>query len=320
MRAHFYILGLTIFSLFNSHAWSAQSNAPAKTNIPGTGFYLNPPLGFELSTRFPGFIMNEFQSSIVVTEMSAPYPVISKKFTKPALKGTGMALLSKEAITFNGKKGTLIHIQQSNYGISFLKWVALVGDSKHTAIITASFPEFKKELLSKPIRNSILSMEWRTPKSANPFLGLNFRIQDQPNLKLAKKMGNSIILTTDGKFSPKLSKDPFFMLGASYTQGIVVDDKKKFSTKRFMKTKQMKNIKISSTREVTHGGLKGIEILGTGKDEVLGHDVLIYQVILFDKRSYFVGQGFSPVSEKKKYTTLFKQVMHSFKPKMSGIY
>ncbi len=67
-------------SFANAHSLSFAQ--PKLVKVPGTKVRLVPPTGLKPSERFPGFWDEETNSSIVITEMPAPYSEIATGFTK----------------------------------------------------------------------------------------------------------------------------------------------------------------------------------------------------------------------------------------------
>src|SRR5215468_10554391 len=67
--------------------------------VPGTKVSLVPPDGLKPSDQFPGFLDEETSSSIMITELPAPYSEMANGFTKEALGARGMNLFSRKDIS-----------------------------------------------------------------------------------------------------------------------------------------------------------------------------------------------------------------------------
>jgi hypothetical protein len=96
-------------------ARSSPFAQPKLVKVPGTKVSLVPPATLKPSDRFPGFGDEETKSSIMITEMPAPYSEMAKAMTKEAwaakgepLATKGMTMLSRKEISLNGRPGIKI--------------------------------------------------------------------------------------------------------------------------------------------------------------------------------------------------------------------
>src|SRR5215510_15421935 len=208
-------------SFVNAHSLSFAQ--PKHVKVPGTKVRLVPPTDLKPSERFPGFWDEETSSSIVITEMPAPYSEIANGFTKEALAAKGMNLLSKKEISLNGRPGILLHVGQEARSIAFLKWMVITGNEKETVLVTATFPEEMKAKLSSAMEQSALSVQWDAEAKVDPLAGLNFSFNDDPSLRFARRISNGVMLTKDGALSGKPNNDPFFIIGPSVSKVEISD-------------------------------------------------------------------------------------------------
>jgi len=248
--------------------------------------------------------------------MPAPYPKIADVYTKETLATKGISLLSKKEISLNGRQGVLLHLGQEVRSIAFLKWMVVTGNEKETLLVTATFPQEMKEQYSSVMEQSALSVQWDEEAEVDPLDGLIFSFKDDPLLKFAKRISNSVMLAKDGLWQGKANNDPFLIIGPSISESII-DDVKKFAERRLMQIKQVSNIAIKKQSDVTIAGLPGSEIIAEAKWNDLPDlpPVIVYQVILLDGENYFIMQGFAPRGEQEKYLAVFTRVAKSFRKK-----
>ena len=98
----------------------ATANIAARSSIPGTSVSLSPPEGFMPADRFPGFMKESTGSSIMVSEIPAPYAEVTAGFSdKKQMQTRGMTLLSHSSVKVNGQRAMLIHVEQPAYGTLF---------------------------------------------------------------------------------------------------------------------------------------------------------------------------------------------------------
>lgn len=313
---HFVFPILLCLSGSFANARSSPFAQPKLVKVTGTKVSLVPPAGLKPSERFPGFWDEETSSSIMITEMPAPYSEMEKGFTKEALATKGMSLLSRKEISLNGRPGILFHLSQKARGFDVLKWMVVTGNEKEMVMITATFLEEMKDQWSSEMEKSVLSARWDADAEIDPLAGLIFSFTDDPSMKFAGRMSNSVMLTKDGALPGKPTNDPFFIIGPSIP-GAIIPDVKKFAERRLMQIKQVSNIAIKKQSDVTIAGLPGSEIIAEAQWNDLPDlpPVIVYQVLLLDGKDYFLMQGFAPREEREKYLAVFSRIAQSFRKK-----
>ena len=302
-----------------------EQKSPGKTpanivgsryNISGTKITLIPPPEFKKAERFPGFYFLEYDSSIMVTGMPAPYDKMEKAFSRSNLSSKGMSLIERSNVTICGNKSLLLNISQFKGDRLYEKWVVVTGDKDETYLVTAAFPREFHNKLSNVLRSSVLSIECTSDTIMEFSEGLTFTISDSPKMKLAKQMGNNIILTKDGTFRPKKNnKDPFLMAGSSASEGLVIENKESYAVKRVQQTATLKNIEIESLKSIRIDDLPGYEITAIATDEENGWPIYVYQVLLFGETDYYIIVGLVASEDKAEYLPTFKEIAKTFKRK-----
>lgn len=312
----FPLLILLLFAPPVGHA--AYNQAATQTglvSVPGTKVKLVPPPGFVPAKQFPGFINEDAGSSIMVTEMPAPFSQITAGFDSKSLAAGGMTLLSRREVSIGAAKGVLLHVSQIAQSIDFLKWIVAVGNEKETVLITATFPKELKADLSAVMEKSVLSSRWDHDAQVDQLAGLNFSIKDDPAMKFAKRVSGMMLMTKDGSLPGKPNNDPIFIVGSAVSQ-VDVEDKKKFAEQRILQTEGLFALAIRKASEVTIDGLPGYVIIAEARQtKPPEQPVVVYQTLLFDGNSYFIMQGFTPLEEQKKYLEIFERVTQGFRRK-----
>ena len=207
-----------------------------------------------------------------------------------------------------------MQVTQSAYGTDYLKWIVILGDEKESVLIVATMPRRHENELSQKMKTSILTASWDRERKVSPTEGLNFTINETGELKIAKRITNSLAFTKSGIFPGKAVDDPLFLVAQSISK-IEVADIEQFATSRISQTATVKDIQIEQSNKVTIDNLPGYEIVAKAKDIKSGEPVLIYQTMLFETQSFYIMQGLVSDKQRQLYLTVFKEMARSFKRK-----
>jgi hypothetical protein len=288
-----------------------QSAQPNLVKVPGTKVSLVPPAGLKPSSQARGFDDEETGSSIEIGEMAGPYSLVAEGFTKEALAAKGISLLSRKEVSLNGRPGILLHLRQKISSVDVLKWIVATGNEKETIFIVGAFPEKVKARWSSEMEKAVLSARLDAGSETDPLAGLNFSFNVDPSLKVANRFPNGVILSVDGD---QQSDGPLLIINSVSSETIVPDVKK--LAMELMQTAQVSGIAIKKQSDVTIAGLPGNEILAEAKWKATPNEaVIIYQVLLLDKKNYFLMQGFASRGEEEKYLAVFARIAQSFRKK-----
>jgi len=288
-----------------------QQQQPVR--VMGTKVSLVPPPGFVPSERFPGYGLEEAGASILVTELPAPFAAATAAFTDPAALGKkSMKLLAREAVTINNRAGLLLHYQQTIAGTEFLKWLLALGDETETVLVTATFPKDVERKFSRPLRSSVLSARWDQTQSVAVEEGLSYSLGEKGTLRLAKRVGNTLLYTADAIFPSKSLDAPVFVVSPSFG-GVRVGDPKAFAEARALKIDSVINIGVIEPQAVVIDGLRGYEIVTNGKDKKTGEPMTVYQIMLFEDDAYYLMQGLVSARRAPRHLDAFREMAHSFK-------
>ncbi len=279
--------------------------------VHGTSVSITPPNGYVAADRFAGFMNEATASSIMISEIPGPYGEITEGLCdKNQLQTQGMKLLSKSSVNVDGHVGMLLHVEQPAYGSLYKKWMVVVDRPGTTALIVATYPENEAKQ-GERLKIAILAATFGAP--SDPAKALSFVATPVSPFKVAKIIGQNMILSPDGRFPLEDENIPFMILGLSASEDLAIADQKVFAERRITKTATVKNIEIEETMPTTIGHLSGFATIAKGIGDDQSTPLTIYQVLLFDKSGYCVIQGVTPTEKKDTYVPVFKQIANTFK-------
>ena len=296
-------------------AAQGKESSTQATIVAGTRVSLKPPSGFTLSPQFSGYWLESHDSSLIVTEFPGSFREVSFGFSSPTeLAARGLSLLSKQEIEISGLRGLLLQVTQTTSSTDYLKWIVVFGDDKESVMIAATFPKKHEHELSQKMRGSILTATWNREQKVSPTEGLNFTFTEIGELKLAKRIANSLVFTKGGIFPSKAIDDPIFLIGQSIGK-IEANDLEQFAISRVSQTASVSHVEIEQSDKVTVDNLSGHEIVAKGKDIESGQAMVIYQMILFEDQRYYIMQGLISGAQRQTYLTAFKEMARLFRRK-----
>jgi hypothetical protein len=284
---------------------------PQYTSFATAGIKLIKPDGFDAAESFDGFQQASTQSSVMAITIPGPFSKVTSGFNAAQLKVRGMTLKSKENISIDGNQGILINLTQTAYGIEFAKWIVAFGTEKETKMVTATFPKANSAKLSASLKSVVLTA--KNDPTKTPVLGSNvgFKIATSDRLKLTRVISKMLLYTKDGAIPAKSPTDPLFVVARSFSQ-VEIANKKEFATSRLSGTRSIKIDSVITTDAITIDGLDGYEIVAEAKDTTSGTPITVYQVMLFENKSYVLIQGIVGTTIRDEYLPEFKAMARSF--------
>ncbi len=315
-----YLIALLLGGLLSAGGIAQPSlSAEQPAIVTGTKVRLTQPTDFAPAEKFPGYFQSSSSASIMVTEIPAPFSAFSSEISSglsdPSKLGKhGMSLLSQEQVNLNGQKALLLKMQQRASGVDFLKWVLVFGDEAGSAMVTATFPKELEAKLSESLKQSLLTSQRDPNLAASTDEGLDYTLKEQGNLKLAQRISNGLLFTKEGEFPSKSLADPVFVVAPSISEQAIADPET-FSKQRLLKTDSITKIEIETSEQVTIDNLKGYEIVAKAQDQKSQEPMLVYQVMLFDQKGYYIMQGLVGEATKADYLPAFRAIAQSFQRK-----
>src|SRR5258708_3538462 len=154
-------------SLFGAFAVVVLAITPALAANPifpiNSRVGLVPPAGFVPSAKFPGFENPELNAAILMVELPAEaFAELEKGFTNEALKGRGMTVAAREAITIADGRGLFVAGPQESGGQKRYEAVMIATTSGIATVISVQMLEATHATLTDAmLRDSLKTMAVR---------------------------------------------------------------------------------------------------------------------------------------------------------------
>ncbi len=292
----------------------AGSEDKPLTLVPGTKIRMIKPEGFEVADQFTGFGKREDQASIMITELPGPFPEITEGFNEEGLVAQGMTLLQREELKLNDVSALLLHVDQNLVGTTFSRWITVFGDEKATVMVNATYPKDLEKRYSEPLREAVLSVRWERDLQVDPFADLPFEIDVAEPLQYAHRVSNMLLYTEGGEFPLEEPTGPFFVVGSAISNVDVVDQKE-FSERRIKSTVSVLELEIDSSEPIIVDELSGQEIVAKAIDATTDQPMVLYQVIFFQDKTYFIMQGLVTAEASERFLPMFQKAARNFQRK-----
>lgn len=278
--------------------------------VAGTSVILTPPSGYETSPRVPGYVSTSTAASIVVTELPGNYEQILAGVTDGnGLKARDLTLVDKSDVQIGGNPAVLLRIDQKLKGTLLKKWIAVVNRGPSTVLIVATWPDANKDQEGL-LKQSILSSTFGKPH--DPTDALSFTIQPMSPFQIATVVGQTLILSPEGRFPVKDEDTPFMVVGLSPAHAAKIDDQKAFAERRIMDVKAAKRISVDQSEPIEVHGLKGYRTLAHGMGTIADTPMKIHQVMLFRQDGYALILGVTAASRSEMYLPMFAEITKTF--------
>ena len=281
------------------HAFLATLLLPAAAiaqpqAIAGTRVTLEPPPGFVVADRFPGFMHTASGSSIMITEIPAPAGQMLAGFTREGLAARGMELRSSEPRTVDGLQGVLMAITQSAAGTVYDKWMLGFGNDSTVVLVTGTYPQARAAELGEAVKQAVLSARRNAAPPADPMEGLGYRIDPGPRLKIATRVGNMLLINETGTLpGPTHTPGPAapVLVVASSLAPADLSDLEAFSRARVTQIDRTTRVSNVTGNAVTIDGAAAYEVFADAVETESSTAQRIYQVIIPDGDNYVIIQG-----------------------------
>lgn len=280
--------------------------------VAGTRITLQPPEGFVAADRFPGFANQESGSSIMVTEVPAPFSQITAGFTREQMAPRGMTLRGSEPLTVDGRQGMLLSITQSARGVAFDKWILAFGDDSTAVLVTGTYPQARAGELGEPIKQAVLSARLRTAGPADRFEGLGFRIAEGSRLRIATRMGNLLLLNETGTLPNAVPGSPVLVVGSSFSE-VDLADLEAFSRRRATQIATLSGVSNFSGGPITIDGAAAYELFADAVNSDDGKPLKVYQVVIAEGNHYILVQGFAGEERAADFIPEFQSIARTLR-------
>lgn len=280
--------------------------------VPGTRVTLQPPEGFVPAERFTGFQRSEARASIMVVQLEAPFTEMEGRLTDEAFAAQGMRVRSSEQLSVDNMRGRLVAVTQEAGGETYDKWALMFGDSAVTVIVTATWPQRSSDALSEPIKRAVLSARLGESVPADPFAGLNFRITPGSRLRIATRVGNTLLLNETGQLPNPGPASPFLAAGASVSQ-VNLHDLEAFARRRITQTANFSQVSNVTGSTVSVDGSTAYELFADGVHTESSTPVKLYQLVVAEGSNYHLIQASAGVDRAAEFIPEFQAIARSLR-------
>lgn len=280
--------------------------------VPGTRVTLQPPEGFVPAERFTGFQRAEARASIMVVELEAPFTEMEGRLTDEAFAAQGMRVRNSEALSVDSMRGRLVAVTQEARGETFDKWALMFGDSSVTVIVTATYPRRSTDSLSVPLKRAVLSARLGDRVPADPLEGLNFRITEGPRLRIAQRVGNTLLLNESGQLPNPGPESPFLVVGTSVSP-VDLEDLEAFARRRITQTVNFSQVSNVTGASVSIDGSTGYELFADAVHTGSSTPVRLYQVVVAEGSHYHLIQASAGVAGAADFIAEFQAIARSLR-------
>jgi hypothetical protein len=287
----------------------------------GTNCFLIPPKGFVEAHDFWGFQNTQKQASIIFLELDGKADSIVNYYKPLQFKAISDTLLAKQKTKGANHEGVYYLVHQNVNGAAYEKQLFVFGDSTKTIYISAKYPMYYQKI-AKEVKAAILSVVYNPKKKRRVAVtrdkpayitNAKYGLDINGNIfQFAKDFAGTLVYTTDAQM-PTQSPDGAMLVLAQSFGKMDAPNKEQFCVNRLQKLPHKDSMLIKEVKLVTIDRLSGFEITAFAQN-MRSEKQLVYQLILFDKDSYYILVG-NCYDQFEKYEMVFKQLGLTFKRK-----
>lgn len=263
---------------------SYASSSTALQQVPGTGIFMQSPQGFTASKRFAGFEQVDTMSSLMVLPLKdiSLDEVGKQMFAESQLKKQNMTMLGREDLLFNGRMVGLVFLQQQTAAGVVEKIVRLIEGDEELVVINGIYLQSHKDQVYRPLREAILSAEWRDMPAPTGFEMVDFAFDVASGWEIREpgQLGRMVMLS--------LADAPRHSTPMDWPLVIVVPslNDRTIHNLRASSIEMLKNVKgyafgsIQSEQSREINGLKSYLIKSTGTDIETAEPIECWQLLI----------------------------------------
>jgi hypothetical protein len=282
-------------------------------DVPGTHVSLKPPDGFSASSDFPGFELTDKGASILVSELPGSVHELILGLTEEALRGQGVTEVGREELTVDGWRALLIDGTQTASGVTYSKWMLVLGSESLSAIILATYPMDTPEL-RQPLRFSLEGAILDPDRSTDAQAALSFTLEPVPPLMFAGTFSGSAVYNTSGQLPSADPQEPTLIVTPSI--GPITGSRESFLAAHVMSIPEMLGMELEPLSPIAVGDLEGFEVTGTATHTISGDALAVYGAVLFEDDSrYLLAIGFCRQTDVEELLPAFQSSARSVRPK-----
>jgi hypothetical protein len=188
----------------------------------------------------------------------------------------------------------------------------MFGDGDVTVIITATYPQASADSLGEPLKRAVLSARLGESVPADPLAGLNFRIDPGSRLRIATRVGNTLLLNESGRLPNPGPASPFLAVGASVSP-VELGDLEAFARRRITQTANFSQVSNVTGAPVSIDGSDGYELFADAVHTESSTPVRLYQVVVADGSHYHLIQASAGVDAAAGFIPEFQTIARSLR-------
>ena len=285
---------------------------------PGSRVGLLLPPDFFPSDQFAGYISPQEGGSILIIELPAEaYDEVSG-LSDAAWASKEIVVQSRVAMSIDGARAVLIKGRQFNSGVTFQKWVVIIGFDGFTALVTAQIPANVPEDRLAAIDQSLKSIQSRAALTVGEKVAaLPFTIGSTDNMRVWNVFaGNTIGLTRGSKNIVDGAEQPILFITRSSSSGSAAGLSAENSSRlTIKKIATLSDIEIEDTDTVRFAGSDGFEIVARARVAETNEPVAIVQWVSMLDDGYMRIVGITRIETRAADFTAFRAIRDSVQAK-----
>jgi hypothetical protein len=250
----------------------------------GSRVGLVPPAGMTVSKAFLGFEDVVKDSAILIAaQPPAAYPEIEKSLETDVLKKNGITVDSREEMTFDFGKGTLVIGKQTADKTRYRKWLLNVQTKDLTALVNVQIPEQETAYPDATIRAALATLAVRpTIPDAEKLSMLPFTLADLAGFHVENVLPGRAVMLIDTPDGVPTDKFDARMFVAAFDGGPAEnDDRGQFARMTFGQIVGIKDVQLTMSEPLRIGGQSGFQTTAQAKDIKTGDDIMVAQWLRF---------------------------------------
>ncbi len=284
--------------------------------IPGTGLFIKPPLGFILSNKVAGFSDDTETVFITGTEtIPAKFDSVIVGIKKGGFTSQSYKVLSEEKVSISGAaQAKLIRVERSARDILTTQLFLVIGNSADTkaSIVTLSYPNNlnaeQKEQLLPALKTTKIDASNQNPDLLD---GLNFRIAPIEPFKIAVRLQESLVISKNGVQQGTNAAEPLILI--NFIPQII--DKELIKEVPLALLKSNKDIDIRKLYRPEPYKVSGFPVYTAfvqATDKKSGTELISISSVLRSSDGYYQMLASAPWSESEAFYKLVRDSLSTF--------
>jgi hypothetical protein len=283
--------------------------------VEGTEITIESPTFLKAASNFLGYIEDKYWTSIMIHEVPKSITEVMLGLTKEEFVSRGVTLLSTDNVYLGDDEAKLLKLKQIAHGLEFTKWLVVFGNKTNSVMVTASFQTALTEDVSEKLKNTILTVRWDRSTNTDFLNGLSFRIGETKSLKIAARVEDGLVLTSDGNPRITQNKTPYSFVVTvkpKHYETFNIHDYIENTRKLLIQTERFSQFKILNHKQTKIKNLNVVTIQANAFDTMYETWRFIHYSLLFNNDKYYVIQSVADSKEREIIEKEFDLLLASF--------